>query len=137
MDSTVELIQGRGLDSHSTSVEFYENGEFMMTDMPGWFLGWSYQGPYAGKGTWNVGRDMQGYWVIQVTFSSLSPGYYPALPSRDPQPCPGETVPCGGLKEQFDMWERQPPYYICLDLFNGEYEPDLCFTRPGDIHKLE
>lgn len=64
---------GYKISTHTLTLR--EDGTFDLINMPDWWLndfGDSRRGFYSGSGTWEVGKDSQGYWIIELQFNSLS-----------------------------------------------------------------
>ena len=132
---TLERMQERGYSTATHTLEFRENGDFIMTDMHDIIFWRDKIEYYSGVGKWSAEKDFQGYWVINIVFSSLAPPYYPDPPLSGPTPCPGKSVPCDGLRFTFYLLNRKPPYTLKADIGAGELGPNFYFYRDGDIHE--
>ncbi|MFH1634169.1 MAG: hypothetical protein ABIG63_09180 [Chloroflexota bacterium] len=131
---TLDLIEEFGYPPSTHKIEFQENGEFSMINMPDKFINRRDNIYYSGNGSWRIDQDVQGYWVVKVNFESLSPSYFPDPQLSGPPPCPGEYVPCGGLEDVFDLWNREPPFVLVASIIGADLDPDFYFIRVGDTH---
>jgi hypothetical protein len=130
---TLQRMEAAGYPVSTHTLEFHEDGSFIMTNMPD-VIFWRRKGEfYSGLGKWSVEKDFQGFWQVIVVFSSLTPPYYPDPPLSGPTPCAGQSVPCDGLEFSLDMWNRRPPYTLYVNI-GIELDPDFYFHRNGDVH---
>jgi hypothetical protein len=82
-------------DAKTSTLEFRENGTFVVTDMPdyefdlgAWICG-------SGSGTWDIGRDINGDWAIEADFETWSGGMT-------------------GFRTYLDLSGRESPYYVVI-----------------------
>ncbi len=129
--TALDLMDDREYPIGNNTLEFGENGQFAMTNLPDIAFFQNDKLFYSGNGTWKVKKDFQGAWQVRINLASLTSHSELIVFPYSQTPCPGGSVPCGGFEFSLIMWGRQPPYGLCFNI-GIELDPDLCFSRLGD-----
>ncbi len=111
--TTDKMRSEGGYEISTHSLTLRNDGSFEIVNMPDWWFnfGHSNKGFYSGSGTWRVVKNSQGYWTIEVRFTSL-PGY------------------TSGLVTSFYIGQDKSGYYIYDFIGDPDSGDVMMFEKP-------
>jgi hypothetical protein len=94
-----ELMDTIDYPINTPTIEFSENGEFIITDMPDLVFERHNGDFYSGKGNWNI-TEVHGKWRIYLYFSYFDQAQFPDPPLIESTAHPGESV----LRDSLELY---------------------------------